>query len=544
MLRNLTIKSRMLILLLLTSSLLVGIGYLGLRNMRTGNENLVQVYKQQIVPIRRLKIIADKYAIDIVGAINGAANGLTTFAEGLERLNDASDVISRQWALYSSSQQGISGEEKAMQAELENLMEKANSSLEEARQFLRSGDMIALTLYAIDNLGTLMTPISSNISLLIDAKLDHTKELYEKSMVDYERQRLIALIVIFLGIVVSVSVCITLIKTITKSLGKVTDKLEELAKGDADLTKRIPVLSKDEVGKLSQNFNAVLEKLNQLVKGVQGSGGALHHSAERMAISSNSLNKTVLGLGAFTDEVVATTKKISSTSVELLETMNEVSKVASNTASLALSGQSSLSEMKENMQKMEEASKSIAVKLSVISDKAATINRVLFAIFKVAERINLLSFNASIEAEKAGEYGKGFSVVAREIRRLADQTRSATSDIGKIVGDMKSAVTEGEKEVGNFSQEVTDYIEHLREITQQLFQIIKEVQNLRPQFDRVHQGMQNQAEGALQIENSIVELSENAKQASQAVSDTEKNIITVKQSASNLQEEVERFKVR
>ncbi|MCH1430890.1 MAG: methyl-accepting chemotaxis protein [Chlamydiales bacterium] len=545
MFRDFTIKTRMIFLLIISSVLLVGIGYLGLRNMKSSNQNLVSVYNQQIVPIRRLKIIADKYAIDIAGAINRGANGLTTFAEALEQLNKATLVVERQWDLYTTSQgDDISDEEREIIRELQELMEAANGSLENARHFLRAGDMIGLTLYAMDEVGNLVTPISSKVSHLIDVKLDRTKALYEMSMSSYQYQKNIALFVIVFGIALSVSVCSTLIRTINKSLLQVTEKLDELATGDADLTKRIPIVSKDEVGKLAENFNLVLDKLNKLVKGIQSSGSDLSFSAEKMAISSQSLNKTVKGFGDFTFEVVHTTKQISTTSGELLETMNDVAKVATNTAQLALSGQASLSEMKENMSKMEESSNSIAVKLGVISDKAASITHVLFAIFKVAERINLLSFNASIEAEKAGEYGKGFSVVAREIRRLADQTRSATTDIGKIVEDMKGAVNEGVKEVGNFSEEVTDYIEHLRMTTKQLVQIISEVQNLRPQFERVYQGMQNQAEGAVQIENSIVELSDGAKVAAKAVTETEQNIFKVKQSASDLQEEVERYKVR
>ncbi|NCF70302.1 MAG: HAMP domain-containing protein [Chlamydiales bacterium] len=545
MFRDFTIKTRMIFLLIISSVLLVGIGYLGLRNMKSSNQNLVSVYNQQIVPIRRLKIIADKYAIDIAGAINRGANGLTTFAEALEQLNKATLVVERQWDLYTTSQgDDISDEEREIIRELQELMEAANGSLENARHFLRAGDMIGLTLYAMDEVGNLVTPISSKVSHLIDVKLDRTKALYEMSMSSYQYQKNIALFVIVFGIALSISVCSTLIRTINKSLLQVTEKLDELATGDADLTKRIPIVSKDEVGKLAENFNLVLDKLNKLVKGIQSSGSDLSFSAEKMAISSQSLNKTVKGFGDFTFEVVHTTKQISTTSGELLETMNDVAKVATNTAQLALSGQASLSEMKENMSKMEESSNSIAVKLGVISDKAASITHVLFAIFKVAERINLLSFNASIEAEKAGEYGKGFSVVAREIRRLADQTRSATTDIGKIVEDMKGAVNEGVKEVGNFSEEVTDYIEHLRMTTKQLVQIISEVQNLRPQFERVYQGMQNQAEGAVQIENSIVELSDGAKVAAKAVTETEQNIFKVKQSASDLQEEVERYKVR
>lgn len=516
---------------------------MGIHNTQISNENLVSVYNNQIVPIRRLKIIGDKYAIDIVGSVNSGANGLVTFAEALERLNNAKRVIDRQWDLYHKYQENITDEEAFIIKDLQTLMTRANQSLENVRRYLRTGDMIGLTLYSMDDLGNLINPISGKISSLIDVKLDRTKSLYEESMESYENQRLLALTVIVMGIVLSVLVCMTLIRTISLSLSRVTLKLQDLARGEGDLTKRIPVVSKDEVGHLATHFNHVLDKLSKLVKEIQKSGATLTHSAEKMRLSSKKLGYTVHGFGSFTSEVVTNTKQISSTSQDLLTTIQEVSSTATSTANIAGSGQERLSEMQMSMEKMEEASKSIAVRLGVINDKAENISNVLVAIFKVAERINLLSFNASIEAEKAGQYGLGFSVVAREIRRLADQTTIATTDIGKIVQEMKEAVMVGVEEVDNFSEEVKVYVENLRNITGKLAQIIHEVQNLKPQFERVHLGMQRQASRAQDIEMSASQLNESAMVANKSMQESETNIVLVKNSAVDLQSEVGRFKV-
>src|SRR5258708_22470883 len=109
-----------------------------------------------------------------------------------------------------------------------------------------------------------------------------------------------------------------------------------------------------------------------------------------------------------------------------------------------------------------EASGSITAKLAVLSEKTTNINSVVTTITKVADQTNLLSLNAAIEAEKAGEYGLGFAVVAMEIRRLADQTAVATYDIEKMVKEMQSAVAAGGVGVDKFFQEMVRRLQGVR----------------------------------------------------------------------------------
>src|SRR5207302_7586594 len=118
---------------------------------------------------------------------------------------------------------------------------------------------------------------------------------------------------------------------------------------------------------------------------------------------------------------------------------------------------------------------SINSKLAVISERARNINVVVTTITKVADQTNLLSINAAIEAEKAGEYGLGFLVVAREIRRLADQTAVATLDIERMVKEMQSSVAAGVMEMDKFSDQVRQGVVEVGRIGDQLGQIIQAV---------------------------------------------------------------------
>ena len=137
---------------------------------------------------------------------------------------------------------------------------------------------------------------------------------------------------------------------------------------------------------------------------------------------------------------------------------------------------------------------------------------VVTTITKVADQTNLLSLNAAIEAEKAGDYGRGFGVVATEIRRLADQTAVATNDIEQMVKEMQSAVAAGVMGMDKFSEEVRQGVQVVQQVSEELSQIIQHVQALAPNFVIVSEGMQSQSLGALQISDALSQLTEVAKQ--------------------------------
>ena len=180
----------------------------------------------------------------------------------------------------------------------------------------------------------------------------------------------------------------------------------------------------------------------------------------------------------------------------------------------------------------------------MLNEKASNISTVVTTIAKVADQTNLLSLNAAIEAEKAGEYGFGFSVVAKEIRRLADQTAVATLDIEQMVKEMQSAVSAGVMSMERFSEQVRHSVNDVSEVSVQLSQIIEQVQALTPRFETVHQGMQFQSEGASHIKTSMIQLNEAAQQTVESLKESNEAISQLNVAAHNLQGGVIKFKVR
>jgi methyl-accepting chemotaxis protein WspA len=328
---------------------------------------------------------------------------------------------------------------------------------------------------------------------------------------------------------------------VTGPLNRLVAALERMRRGD--FTERLALERHDEFGILADGLNRLADDLSGLVGQVQRSGIQVNTTSTEIAATAKEQQSTANQIAATTAQIGATSKQISATSKELVNTMNEVSQVSEDTAQLANSGQSAIARMESTMRQIMEASGSITAKLAVLSEKTANINSVVTTITKVADQTNLLSLNAAIEAEKAGEYGLGFAVVAMEIRRLADQTAVATYDIEKMVKEMQSAVAAGVMGMDKFSEEVRRGVEEIRQVSTQLAQIIHQVQTLTPRFQTVNEGMHAQATGAEQISETLTQLSDAAHQTAESLRQSNLAIEQLNEAAHGLQTSVARFKL-
>lgn len=273
----------------------------------------------------------------------------------------------------------------------------------------------------------------------------------------------------------------------------------------------------DETGVLLRAIGAMTCNLNNLVGKVKQASIQLNSTATELAATSRQQESTVNSFGASANQIAAASKQISATSAELLGTMQEVNRVAAGTAETATAGLSSLHGMEESMREVDQATSSIGAKLAAINEKAANITGIVTTIGKVADQTNLLSVNAAIEAEKAGEYGVGFLVVAREIRRLADQTATATLDIEQMVKLMQSAVSAGVMEMDRFTDQVRRNVQQVAAISQQMGEIIEQVNSNTGRFENVSESMQSQVEGADQISGAMAQLTAHAAQTATAI---------------------------
>ncbi|WP_334729957.1 HAMP domain-containing methyl-accepting chemotaxis protein [Nostoc sp.] len=349
---------------------------------------------------------------------------------------------------------------------------------------------------------------------------------------------------IVIGPITAIILGFVIARQITFQVFGVVRVAEQISQGNLTTQVEADPNSKDEMNRLLSAFQTMTQSLNTLIRQVQHSGIQVTTSATQIAASGKQLEATLTQQLASTNEVTAATKEISATSRELVIAMEQVATISQVTTTAANDSQKDIVRMETTMRQLAEATNAIAARLGVISEKANSINTIVVTITKVADQTNLLSLNAAIEAEKAGEYGLGFAVVAREIRRLADQTAVATLDIEQMVKQMQSSVSTGVMEMDKFAAEVGRNIEDVASISTQVGQIIQQVQDLNPRFEFVNQGMETQSVGAQQISEAMVQLSSTSVQSADSLREINHAITQLNQVTQGLRQEIARFQVK
>ena len=294
---------------------------------------------------------------------------------------------------------------------------------------------------------------------------------------------------------------------------------------------------------LLKALNTMARWLQTIVRGVKQATININSTATQLAATAREQDGSSQSLGASTTQIAAAIKEISTTATDLSQLMGRVDQSANATADLARDGRQSLQGMTTAMQSLDEGTHSIAGRLSTISEKASSINAIVTTITKVADQTNLLSVNAAIEAEKAGEHGVGFLVVAREIRRLADQTAAATLDIEQTVRHMQGAVSAGVMEMDRFSEQVRRGVTETARIGGQLGEIIQQVEAGTGDFRQVAEGMKAQTEGAKQISDAMGQLTSGAREAVTAAQETCKAAAGLQESITSLRDGIAAFKI-
>jgi methyl-accepting chemotaxis protein len=378
-----------------------------------------------------------------------------------------------------------------------------------------------------------------------------TKESINQILGDLQRN----LILVGIGtIILFVILAFILSKRMTNPLNFVIQVAEKISNGLISDAKSLILNYKSKVGientnrnisdesiKLILKFEKMLDNLESLIGQVQKSGISVSTTVTQISASARELESTIAEQAALTTQVTASSKEIAKTSDKLANTTDELMNTASETSEIAENGVKKLNTVVENLDTMQNSSLEIHKKLELIKNKTKNINNILVAITKVANQTNLLSLNAAIEAERAGDAGGGFAIVAREIRRLADQTSISALDIEKLINEMQKTVTEG-------TDYIISYANTNKQNSEQIYQIIKEIKDLIARINELpnkvlvlKNGMDIQSESANQISESMKQLNSVTYQTRESVIEFNSSAKNLKIAIENLNEELKKF---
>ncbi|MGK9268829.1 methyl-accepting chemotaxis protein [Bacillus inaquosorum] len=337
-------------------------------------------------------------------------------------------------------------------------------------------------------------------------------------------------IIIVTGIsaMVGIVLSLLLLKSIMVPLRSMNKQLEEIAHGEADLTKKVIVKNKDEFGQFAQSFNSFTQSLTQIVKQISSSSEQVAASSEELSASAEESKLTSEQIsGAMqmaADSNVRQSSMTEKSAESITELLDSISSVASNTGNIAdLSssmrdkaeiGSKSVNKMLDQMKFIDTSVDSAGNGLQALVESTAEISDISSLITNISEQTNLLALNAAIEAARAGEQGKGFAVVAEEVRKLADETNKSANHIQSVVTTIQNESIETVNNIKVVQENVSSGIVLSQETTENFNEILNLVEQVTSQIQEVAAATQQLTSGVEVIQHTVHTLAAGTKETS------------------------------
>ncbi len=337
-------------------------------------------------------------------------------------------------------------------------------------------------------------------------------------------------------------------KSITRPINQAVAGLKDIAEGEGDLTMRLPVTTKDEVGEMAIWFNTFIEKLQAIIADIGDNTKSVDGSAGDLTGISENLSSTASDTSGRSDSVATAAEEMSANLNSVAAGMEESTINTSMVASAAEEMTATINEIAQNAEKAHTISEqavdqaqNTSNKMNELSDAAQAISRVTETITEISEQTNLLALNATIEAARAGEAGKGFAVVANEIKELAKQTADATLDIKQQIDGVQGTTSSTITEINQITSVINSVNEIVATISAAVGEQSSATEEIATNISQASQGLSEVNENINQISavaGTITEDIVNVNMASREISDSSGQ---VKSSAEDLSELAQRL---
>lgn len=272
----------------------------------------------------------------------------------------------------------------------------------------------------------------------IDAQVDSYREVMTKDMND---KTMMIIFIAFILVAVTAVVILIAAQRMVNPIHNMVQNLEDIAKGEGDLTKRLNVHGSDEIAMLGRAFNQFVDKLQGIIKDVARATIEVKGGADNISAQTAAMAAQLISHNNETDQVVTAITEMSATASEVAMNTSQVAEATHAATDDVSNAQkcvdSSLHEVSNLMSEIDTAANHI----NSLNEQSQKINSVLSVIGGIAEQTNLLALNAAIEAARAGEQGRGFAVVADEVRNLASRTQSSTLEINEMLSELHNLVS-------------------------------------------------------------------------------------------------------
>jgi methyl-accepting chemotaxis protein len=415
---------------------------------------------------------------------------------------------------------------------------------EKMMPLLKGNSEITPEIQAVNKeLGQYAKIITSNMEKVAESMIKEAKLADESFDLAIKRTITIGIVISLIGIIFSIVIAIFITRAILKPLNRLLNMLTDVAQGEGDLTKRLDASSGDEIAQASSMFNQFIEKLHGIISKISS-------TSNQVALASNQLNSTAEHIATGAEEVAAQTGTVATAGEEMSATSGDIAQNCQMAAEGAQRASQTASDGAEVVRRTIDGIKfrgaktrENAVIIESLGARSDQIGAIVATIEDIADQTNLLALNAAIEAARAGEQGRGFAVVADEVRNLATRTTNATKEIGGMIraiqNETKQAIVSMEEGVKGTEKGAAD----AAQLETSLNDILQQINDVAMQVNQIATAAEEQTATTSEISNNMMQITEVVQQTSQGAHESAKAAAQLNGNAEELQRLVRQFKL-